>query len=132
MAASASGSLLNKKRKSEEEMRVFKSSRTEDFFVVEHFGWNWYLICQETITVIKEYNIKRHYTTQQAIKFDNIVSQQRTNHINLVKQSIISQQSFLKVANKSSKAETKVNFLIAESIDERIKQFSDKKFNGRM
>ena len=60
----------HKKRKIDVENRSFKCSWTEDFFAMEHLGSVLCLICQETIAVQKDYNIKRHYSTKHASKFD--------------------------------------------------------------
>lgn len=128
MATSASGRRPSKKRKVDVENRVFKNSWTEDYFVVEQFGGVSCLICQEAIAVQKEYNIKRHYSTKHASKFDSIVGQARSDRISSLKQSVVSQQSFFKVANQSSEAATKVSFLIAEAIAKKGKPFSDGEF----
>lgn len=37
------------------------------------------LICHETIAVIKKYNLKRHYETKHAAKFDEIDGQMRVD-----------------------------------------------------
>ena len=63
---------IGKKRKIDHECRVFKSSWTFDFFVVEHNECLLCLICQEKISVFKEYNIKRHYSTKHAVKFTTL------------------------------------------------------------
>ena len=96
--------------------------------MTEHLGRVLCLICQETIAVPKEYNIKRHYSKKHASKFDGVVGQTRTDRINSLKQSIAGQQSFFKVANQSSEAATRVSFLIAETIAKKGKPFSDGQF----
>ena len=77
---------------------MLKITRSNDFFAIEHLASVLCLICQETITVQKEYNIKRHYNTKHESKFHSVVGQARTDRINPLKQSIAGQQSFLKVA----------------------------------
>ena len=52
------------KRKVDAECRVFKSSWTEDFFVIEHNSSVLCLVCQQKVTVFKEYNIKRRIILQ--------------------------------------------------------------------
>ena len=73
-----------KKRKIDSECRVFKSSGTLDFFVVEHNECLLCLICQEKIAVFKEYNIKRHYSTKHADKFDTLSGQVIIDRVNLL------------------------------------------------
>ncbi|KAI6647017.1 General transcription factor II-I repeat domain-containing protein 2A-like [Oopsacas minuta] len=95
-----------KKRKNDSECRVFKSSWTLDFFVVKHNEYLLCLICQEKIAVFKEYNIKRHYSTKDADTFDTLTSQVRIDRVNLLKDSINSQQSFFKADKLSSETAT--------------------------
>ena len=58
-----------KEREIDDERMVFNS---EKFIVVPHNRGVFCLVCQITIAVIKEYNIKRHYTTYSS-QFDKIV-----------------------------------------------------------
>lgn len=123
MAASDS-----RKRKIDFECRTFKTSWTEEYFVVEHLGSVICVICNETISVNKEYNIKRHYSTKHAAKFDCLSGQVRSDRVNSLKQNLTGQQKFFKVANSNSETATKVSFCIAEAIAKRGKPFSDGEF----
>ncbi|KAI6653946.1 General transcription factor II-I repeat domain-containing protein 2A-like [Oopsacas minuta] len=116
------------KRKIESECRVFKSSWTLDFFVVEHNECLLCLICQEMIAVFKEYNIKRHYSTKHADKFNTRTSQVRIDRVNLLKDSINSQQFFFKVVKLSSETATKISFLITEAIAKNGKPLFEEEF----
>ena len=40
-----------------------------------------YVICQTTIAVLKEYNIKRHYSTKHSTLFDAVEGQDRVNKL---------------------------------------------------
>lgn len=40
-----------------------------------------HLVFQNTIAVMKEYNVKRHYTTKHSSQFDEIVGQATVNKI---------------------------------------------------
>ena len=46
------------------------------------------LVCQVTIAVMKEYNVKRHYTTKHSSQFDKIVGQARVDKIEHLKKII--------------------------------------------
>ena len=117
-----------KKRKIAGECRIFKGSWTNDFFVIEHNEVLLCLICQEKIVVFKEYNIKRHYSTKHASKFDMLNGQLRIDRANSLKENMIGQQSLFKAARQSSEAATKVSFLITEAIAKRGKPLSDGEF----
>ncbi|ESN91316.1 hypothetical protein HELRODRAFT_125570, partial [Helobdella robusta] len=97
---------------------------TESYFVVQQADVILCLICQETIAVHKECNIKRHYCSKHR-KFDSVVGQIRTDRINSMKQEIVAPQSLFKIGNQSAEAATKVSYLIAEAIAKRGKPFSD-------
>ena len=101
---------------------------TFDFFVVEHKECLLCVICQEKISVFKEYNIKRHYSTEHTVKFDNLTGQVRIDRVNLLKASVTSQQSYFKAAKLSSETATMISFLISEAIAKRGKPLSEGEF----
>src|SRR6266536_4521936 len=90
----------SKKRKVDNESRVFKPSWTEHFLVIEHQGRILCLICKEMLAVCKEYNIKRHYSTKHESKFEELAGQFRIDCINSFRQNILGQQSFFKVVQR--------------------------------
>ena len=56
-----------RKRKVEEEMRKFNDKWTSEYFFIENADSRpVYLICNQTLNVSKEYNIKRHYHSKHA------------------------------------------------------------------
>ncbi|KAI6655302.1 General transcription factor II-I repeat domain-containing protein 2A-like [Oopsacas minuta] len=83
---------------------------------------------QEKIAVFKEYNIKRHYSTRHADTFDTLTGQVRIDRVNLLKDSINSQQSFFKAVKLSSETATKISFLITEAIAKSGKPLSEGEF----
>lgn len=124
----ASSSSINKKRKIDTECRIFKSSWTENYFVAEHKGNVICVICQETIAVMKEYNIKRHYTSKHAAKYDELCGQIRSERVKLLKHNCFGQQSMFKTFHQTNEDATRISFLIAEEIAKRGKPFLDGEF----
>ena len=56
-----------RKRKIEEEMRNFNEKWTSEYFFIENADSRpLCLICEQTVSVNKEYNIKRHYDSKHA------------------------------------------------------------------
>ena len=56
-----------RKRKIEEEMQNFNEKWTSEYFVIENADSRpLCLICEQTVSVNKEYNIKRHYDSKHA------------------------------------------------------------------
>uniref|UniRef100_A0A8D8Q7D0 General transcription factor II-I repeat domain-containing protein 2 n=1 Tax=Cacopsylla melanoneura TaxID=428564 RepID=A0A8D8Q7D0_9HEMI len=85
-------SSVPKKRKVTEEARVFQNKWTEDYFFIETQQKAICLICQESVAVMKAYNLKRHYDSKHSSKFDIIKGQFRVDKIETLKKNIQSQQ----------------------------------------
>ena len=65
--ASSANLKETRKRKVEEEMRKFNEKWTSEYFFIENADSRpLYLICNQTVNVNKEYNIKRHYDSKHA------------------------------------------------------------------
>ena len=63
----SSNSKETRKRKVEEEMRKFNEKWTSEYFFIENADSRpLCLICNKTVNVNKEYNIKRHYDSKHA------------------------------------------------------------------
>jgi hypothetical protein len=56
--------MASKKRKACDEGRVSEEDWTSEYFFIESDGKPVCLICQRTVSVMKEYNIKRHYKSE--------------------------------------------------------------------
>eukprot|EP00102_Acyrthosiphon_pisum_P014337 XP_008184341.1 PREDICTED: general transcription factor II-I repeat domain-containing protein 2-like [Acyrthosiphon pisum] len=69
--------MSNKKRTIDSEYRVFKDQWEDDYFCIEWQNKGMCIICKETIAVLKEYNIKRHYETKHKDKFKNLEGKER-------------------------------------------------------
>ena len=85
------------------------------------------LICQNTIAVIKEHNIKRHCFTKHAAKFDGIEGQLRFDEIEQFKKSLIMQEG-LHAYEKDTELVTELNFEISQAIVEKGKAYSNGEF----
>ena len=89
-----------KKRKVDSECRVFNEKWTNDYFFVESKNLLACLICSQTVSVRKEFNVKRHYQTQHASKFDPIQGQLRLDKIESLRKALTGQQTFFVKANR--------------------------------
>ena len=70
-----------KKQKIDVEVRVFNSEWCSKYLVVQHNQGVVCLVCQNTIALMKEYSVKRHYTTKHSSQFDEILRQARVDKI---------------------------------------------------
>ena len=72
------------------------------------------MICQESIAVIKEYNLKRYYSTKHAGKYNMIQRQLRIDKLALLMKNIQGQSSSIKKYHKDSEASAKASYIIAQ------------------
>ena len=70
-----------KKRKIYDEVRFFNSEWCSKYLVVQHNQGVVCLVCQNTIALMKEYNVKRHYAAKHSSQFDEILGQARVDKI---------------------------------------------------
>ncbi|XP_040833921.1 mediator of RNA polymerase II transcription subunit 25 isoform X3 [Ochotona curzoniae] len=65
------------KRKREGEGRVFREKWERDYFFVEVKSLPTCLICRKIVSVLKEYNLKRHYESKHSKSYDQYTEQTR-------------------------------------------------------
>jgi hypothetical protein len=86
------------------------------------------LICHETVSVSKEYNIKRHYETKHASNLDRLQGQLRVDKVNCLQSDLKCQQNMFKRLREESKSCVKVSYVIAEKNDKKSKAFLEGEF----
>ncbi|XP_046863687.1 EPM2A-interacting protein 1-like [Xenia sp. Carnegie-2017] len=118
----------SKKRKIDDEKRIFNKDWSNKYFVVQNNQGAVCVICQTTIAIMKEYNIKRHYTTTHAKIYDAVQGQDRENKLEEMIKSLTKQQAVLTGYKKDSELITKLSFKICESLAENGKSFSGGEF----
>ena len=120
-----------KKRKIDDERRIFNKDWSSKYFVIQHNQGTVCVICQTTIAVMKEYNIKRHYTTKHSTIYDAVEGQDRMNKLEEMIKALKKQQGILThftSHKKDPELVTKLSFKICEAIAEKGKSFSDGEF----
>ena len=83
------------KRKIAEEKRKFNIQWTEKYFVSELFGNIICLICNDKISVCKEYNIKRQYVSKHESEYQTFNEKRRKTKIEELTKTIMSQRASL-------------------------------------
>ena len=86
--------MATKKRKVDTECRVLNEKWGEKYFFVEadNHPAN-YLICKESIAVLKEYNLRRHYETKHQSKYSKLSDKLRTEKFQSMKRNLQGQKS---------------------------------------
>lgn len=117
--------MASKKRKLLEENRAFNDAWTDLYFFIDYRGKPLCLICQKTIAVKKEYNLKRHYDTEHKAKFACLVGDLRQNKINALKSSVKNQQNVFKVQVQSNESGVRASLRVAEILAKSGRPFTD-------
>ena len=118
----------NKRRKVDRENRTFTESWTEQYFFIMFGDKPLCLLCNATVAVVKECNLKRHYTTKHSEKFDSIIGEERKVKINSLRGSLCKQQDIFTKQDTESANSTCASFAISEIIGRKMKPFTDGEF----
>ncbi|PNF32729.1 hypothetical protein B7P43_G11587 [Cryptotermes secundus] len=114
-----------KKRKVDLECRAFKAEWSENYFVTELDGKALCLLCSDTIAVLKEYNIRRHYQTKHSAQYSQLTGKERSQKLETLKRSISLQRSFFTKMKNENKAASKVSLRVAHLLAKEGKPFTD-------
>ena len=116
-----------KRRKVDVECISFQESWTLEYFFKEHFGKSIRLICHDCVSVIKEYNIKRHYDTKHA-EFMKLSGQARKDESFRRAKSLQQQSSFFTKKRGESERNMQANYAGSKLIAEKMMPFAEGEF----
>ena len=85
-------------------------------------------MCNETVAVMKEYNIKRHYVTKHTNTYEMFEGQARKDKFQNLKNSVNTQQSVLIRASSNTLSNVKLSFKISEAIAKSCRPFRGNEF----
>jgi len=105
--------MATKKRKICDEHRFFNNSWVDLYFFVKHNGKPLCLICQKTVAVMKEYNIKRHYDSEHKSTFENIIGDLKKIKVNHFKSLLNSQQNIFKKQISQNKSIVRASYVVS-------------------
>lgn len=119
-----------KKRKIEEEKRIFQKRWTLDYFFIENSDKRLLcLICNESVSVTKEYNVKRHYETKHSEGvYGKLDGSNRELKVKQLQEQLKSQRFMFQKMRSDNEKELRSSFLIAQRIAQRMKPYSDGDF----
>jgi hypothetical protein len=119
--------MASKKRKVCDEGRIFKEDWTSEYFFTESDGSPVCLICQRTVSVMKDYNIKRHYESEHKGTFDCLTGELMKRKISNLKASLIGQQNIFNVKCIRNESGVRASYVVAEIIA-KTGSFTDSEF----
>ncbi|CAM4600194.1 unnamed protein product [Lepidochelys olivacea] len=94
------------KRKVDSECRVFKEQWSVDYFVIKSSSKTLCLVCNKTIAVLKEYNIRRHYETKHLLNYSQFTGKLCSDKLESMKCGLSSQQFIFKKKTENETATT--------------------------
>ena len=86
------------------------------------------LVCHETVSVYKDYNVKRHYKTKHASTFDKLSEADRAEVEKQLEHSVVTKQLYFKQAHESNKSITKASLEVALFIAKHCRPFPEDEF----
>ena len=86
------------------------------------------LVCGANVSIIKEYNIRRHYETKHQDKYKDLDMTQRSQEVEEMTKGLVSQQNMFKKATAQSEAAVKASYIVAEEIAKSNRPFNEGEF----
>ena len=120
--------MASKKRKISDGGRTFQERWTEQYFFVQVSSKQIFLICNNAVSSLKEYNIKRHYVTNHAPAYDKFKDQFRKDKVAELKNVLVGQQSVFTNLSLQQESVVAASYIVAEVIAKKSKPFSDGEF----
>ncbi|KAM9316753.1 general transcription factor II-I repeat domain-containing protein 2-like [Gastrophryne carolinensis] len=108
--------IMSRKRKIDSECRIFKEQWTHDYFFIQYKERAVCLICQNIVSVFKEYNLRRHYETQHKDKYDCLVGEVRKDKILKLKNTLTAQQNTFVKQKQLNISSLRASFQVAKLI----------------
>ena len=115
------------KRKIDSECRVFNLWWKNDYLFVQYKKAACF-ICQETVAVFKEYNLRRHYESRHKDKYDSLQGQMRADKLSKLKIGLLAQQNTFVRQTQMNQLAVRASFRIAQLIASSGKPFIDGEF----
>ena len=114
-----------KKRKVDSECCVFNTEWTSKYFVTHVGSKAVCLICQNAISVFKEYNIKRHFSTKHSNYATNLSSREREQKALKLSSDLTASQNIFVKQTAIQETVTKVSYMLAHKIAKHSRSFSE-------
>jgi hypothetical protein len=124
--------MMSKKRKLDAECRVFNDQWSIRYFFVQNTDKCICLICNEAVSVFKEYNLKRHYNTKHGAKYDQFQENLRKKKLEELTQNVKKQQKNIILFSNKNLSTIQASFRACQIIAEEGKPFTDGDFAKRI
>ena len=117
-----------KKRKLEKSYRIFNDDWIHRYFFINSRNKVVCLFCQETVAVIKEYNLKRHHQTKDGEFAREVSQEERRKKSSEYVKKLEKQQAVFEKQSVLQTSASQASFMVAYNLARNSKPFSDGEF----
>ena len=117
-----------KKRKTEHDCRIFKDEWSWKYMFTSVSNKAVCLLCQETVAVFKEYNLRRHHQTKHPNFGHDLSENDRKKRATDMTERLNRQQNVFVKQSSAREAATEASFVLSYDIIKHNKPFSDGEF----
>lgn len=114
-----------KKRKIDQENRVFLAKWEAEYLFTEFKGKPMCLVCLETISVTKDYNLSRHYNSMHKVKYEKYTGAARAAVVADLKSKVCQQQQLFTRAKTTQESALKASYAVSLELAKAKKPLSD-------
>jgi len=122
---------FRKKRKIDSERRAFNNNWMPKYFFTEIDNKGVCLLCNQSVAVLKEYNISCHYATKHGHYGNNLSAAERQTRATELDRKLARQQNALVKSTLAQKSSTHASFMVAYHIAKHSKLFSGGEINKK-
>ncbi|XP_053281505.1 general transcription factor II-I repeat domain-containing protein 2 [Pleuronectes platessa] len=119
---------MSKKRKIDAQGRLFHERWENEYLFVLQGEKPVCLVCYEAVSVVKEYDLRRHFDTKHGAQYARFSLQEKQGIAAELKGRLQSQQDVFRKATGKNDAAVKASFIVAEEIARASKSFSEGAF----
>ncbi|XP_043968005.1 general transcription factor II-I repeat domain-containing protein 2-like [Gambusia affinis] len=119
---------MSKNRKIDLQGRLFHERWENEYLFVLQGEKPVCLLCSGAVSVVKEYNIRRHFETKHGAKYAKFSLQEKQKIVADLKGRLQMQQKLFTKATAKTDAAVKASFIVAEEIARASKSFSEGAF----
>ena len=86
------------------------------------------LLCSESVSVMKEYTVRRHYVTKHSAKYDSFQGERRKEKVQNMIKNLKQQQSIFTKKSDNADNLLRASYIVSEKIAKHSKNYSDGEF----
>lgn len=114
-----------RKRKIDDECRQFQEEWSLKYFFIKSGEKALCVICNETVAVMKEYNLRRHHQSKHQEKYAQLEGKVRAEKFSKLQNQLTSQRTLFSKSSNENESLTKASYKVAYVLAKSGKPFTD-------